>query len=275
MNRFIYIFLLIVALCTGCAKTYAPEMGETVTINYSLEAPQTKALGEGEAANYVWYGVYRFRDDSLVMECEAIQPFIDGKALCPVTMTLQQDYKVLFIAQHYENVSGLKTPTYIIDAANAAVSMPASGLLANSENNDMFAAIDTVMNFKPSAPKPITLKRRVAMINFWSSEADWSAAAAVPTHSSITISGIPSSYNLLTGEPSQTTMTVDFAKAPIISAAERHVASAYCLVGDEDLSATLQLYTSEDAPASTTITVDGISVAENRKTQIIGNMIND
>lgn len=271
----INIFTLFVAvMVAGCSKADVQTPCEdAVTVNYCIQTPLTKAAGDGSKADYVWYALYRFKDDSFVMECEHIQPFTDGKALCPVRMTLDQSYKVLFVAQHYEIEGAAKTPTYPIDAVNATVSMPAKAVV-NSENYDMFAAIDTVMHFKGSAPKSMSLKRIVSMVNFFSSEEDWNGAAQKPAYASLELSSVPKSYSLLTKTASQQTCKVPYAKAPIVSASDRHVATAYCLAGERGIGATINLYSSDQATLICTRTVADIPVAVNKKTQVTGNMIN-
>lgn len=262
-------------MVAGCSKADVQPLCEdqTVTVSYCIQTPLTKAMGDGSKADYVWYALYRFQDDSFVMECEHIQPFTDGKALCPVKMTIDQSYKVLFVAQHYEADAAGKTPTYPIDAPDATVSMPVNAV-AGSENYDIFAAVDTVMHFNGSAPKSVSLKRIVSMVNFFSTEDAWNSLVQKPAYCSLSISGVPAQYNLLSGTPSNRKVTVSYQMAPIVSETDRFLASAYCLPSGSSVDATLDFYADSQSPYYYSQIITSIPLERNKKTQVTGNIIN-
>jgi len=274
MKQRLFIFLILAAASlTGCTKSDVCQAEvEEVTVNYAVAAPATKAsepaLGNGAAVNYVWYALYR-TDGTLVNEF-TLQPFFEGKALCPVTMVRDQSYKVVFVAQHY-NVDGqTKTPVYAVNAESAVLSMPSS-TEANSDNSDLFCYVDEVIDYKgDNDPKSIILTRKVAQINFICTAEDASAAALqgkTPDSSAITLTGVPAYYDILAGEPSTATMTVQYAKTALTGDANL-LGSAFCFASDHIASAALKLYKGNDLTAS--VSVDHVPVEMNKRTNIVG-----
>ncbi len=278
MKTFRHIALaLAFLLALSCTKEVQPEHNdETITVQYgvAVDTP-TKTLGDGKTATHVWYALYR-ADESLVSECAAPAKIdvATGKAICPVTMAKDQDYKVVFLAMYYDVDGQTKTPAYEINAEDKTVSMPSTAL-ANSDKFDLFYGVDDVEDFQGTQSTNVTLNRVVAMVNFISNDEDWNAAVAegnTPTHSSIELSGVPAEFNLLTGIPSETTTDIQFAKAQIPEA--KHLGAVFCMPG-RGIEATINLYTSDDQNAAPvkTLTVSNITVEANKKTNITGNII--
>ena len=270
-------FILAAATLVLAASCNKAEMAsnEEITVNYSISVPVTKALGEGAAVNKVWYAVYR-TNGSLVSNYQAVD-FTDGSANCPVVMMRGQSYKVLFVAQHYDGVTG----AYAIDPATAILTMPTAAV-ANSDNYDIFTFVDEVTNYDGTPADAVVLKRRVAQVNFTCNETDWANTEALdmlPTHSAVTLTSVPQSYSLLSGTPSAETVSVTYAKNAR-PAGDMNLATVFCFVGASDAStdfttnATLSLYTSEDqADAARTLTVANLPVKSNHKTNVIGNIM--
>lgn len=262
-------------LAASCNKAEMAS-NEEITVNYSISVPVTKALGQGAAVNKVWYAVYRTTDGSLLKNYEPVD-FTDGKANCQVVMMRGQSYKVLFVAQHYDGVTG----AYTIDPATATLTMPTAAV-ANSDNYDIFTFVDEVTNYDGTPSDAVILKRRVAQVNFTCNDTDWANAGALgmlPTHSAVTLTSVPQSYSLLSGTPSAATVSVTYTKNAR-PAGDMNLATVFCFVGASDAStdfttdATLSLYTSEDqTEAVRTLTVDNLPVKSNYKTNVNGNIM--
>ena len=263
--------LVFAASCNKAETTPTEE----IAVNYSVNVPMTKALGEGTAVNKVWYAVYR-TDGSLLKNYQPVD-FKDGKANCQVVMMRGQSYKVLFVAQHYEGADA----AYEITPAPATLTMPTSAV-ANSDNYDIFTFVDDVVNYDGTPTDAVVLERRVAQVNFICNDTDWANAGALgmlPTHSAVTLTSVPQTYNLLSGTPSAVTASVTYAKNAR-PAGDMNLATIFCFVGASDAStdfttdATLSLYTSEDqVEAVRTITVDNLPVKSNYKTNVNGNIM--
>lgn len=265
---------LSLVLAASCNKAETTPT-EEIAVNYSVNVPMTKALGEGTAVNKVWYAVYR-TDGSLLKNYQPVD-FKDGKANCQVVMMRGQSYKVLFVAQHYEGADA----AYEITPATATLTMPTSAV-ANSDNYDIFTFVDDVVNYDGTPTDAVVLERRVAQVNFICNDTDWANAGALgllPTHSAVTLTSVPQTYNLLSGIPSTATASVTYAKNAR-PAGDMNLAAVFCFVGASDAStdfttdATLSLYTSEDqVEAVRTITVDNLPVKSNYKTNVNGNIM--
>ena len=272
MKTFTHIALALASLLAlSCVKEAQPEHNEEpVTVQYgvTVDTP-TKALGDGKTANYVWYALYR-ADGSLAKAYEPAKIDADRKAICPVTMVKDQDYKVVFLAMYYED----ETPAYIVDPEAKTVSMPTSAQ-ANSDKLDLFYGVDEVKGFQGVQNTNVALDRAVAMVNFISNDEDWNTAVtngSIPTHSSIELTGVSAGFDLLTGSPLETSAEIQFAKSQIPEA--KHLGAVFCLSGRK-IGATINLYTSDDPNAApvNTLTVSNITIEANKKTNIIGNII--
>lgn len=269
MKRIILISLaLFAAALLSCNKTEIVGNGE-VTVNYTVAMPQTKAsLGNGDAVNYVWYALYR-ADGSLVQEFP-LQPFATGSANCPVTMVRDQNYSVVFVAQHYDVAGDVKTPSYAVDAAKGVLQMPVAAK-ANSDNYDVFWYVDEVVKYDGNSnSKPITLTRKVAQVNYFCTSEDAAAAATLgmtPTASEIVLTGVPESYDIIAGQPSLNTVTVTYDKADLTGDTNL-LGTAYCLAGDNLTNAELKLYKGDEL--TTTIDVKNLPIEINKRTYITG-----
>jgi hypothetical protein len=268
MKLFRYIVLVITALTfLACAeKTLSQGGDEVVTVQYgvTIDTP-TKTLGDGKTANYVWYALYR-ADGSLVSECAAPSK-IDAyrKAICPVTMAKDQDYKVVFLAMYYEGT----TPAYTVDAQSQTVSMPTQAQ-ANSDKFDLFYGVDEVVDFQGAQSTNVELTRVVAQMNFELSETAWNDLHVDQTFKSqIQISGAPASMNIWDGRLGAAA-TISYAKTQI-PAEGRNIGTAYCFAsaaGDQKVEASIRLYTADGAEVKTT-SATAVPVAANRQTNLI------
>lgn len=278
MKKFRHIAALALAalLALSCAKETQPEgAGEMVTIEYGITVDSpTKALGDGKTANYVWYALYR-SNGTLMSTCTtpAKIDIATGKAICPVTMVKDQDFKVVFLAMYFDEVNGNKTPAYEIDADNKTVSMPASPQ-ANTDKFDLFYGVDNVVNFQGVQSTNVNLNRVVAQINFELSEEAWNALGAGQSLSShIQVSGAPTSMSLWDGTLTDT-KPITYAKAAI-PAEGRKVGTAYCFAsstGDQKVDAAITVY-KEEAKVKT-VSVTSIPVSSNKKTNLIISSLN-
>lgn len=261
-------------LAASCNKAEAPA-GEGLTVNYSVSVPATKALGEGAAINKVWYAVYR-TDGSLVSNYQAVD-FTGGSANCPVVMMRGQSYKVVFVAQHYDGAE-MTDPTYAIDPATAVMSINAGEAITNSDNCDVFTYVDDVVNYDGAPADAVVLERKVAQISFTCNATDWDNAAALgmtPTHSSVSLTNVPKSYNLLSGTPSTETVSVAYAKNALPGVA-CNLATVFCFVGagaNFTTDVTLDLYTSESGSSVRALAVPSVPAKANHKTNVIGNIM--
>lgn len=283
MYHKLIILVPIIFVAFACQKVHDVQdtVGEEVTVNYSVAvADATKAYGNGDAVYYVWYAIYKIGEDQNGNEtltfAKTFEPaqVVAGSADCRVTMMRGQSYRVIFVAQHYDVVDGVKVPVYPIDIDNGILSMP-NNPKANSDNYDVFYGVDDVIAYDGKATSPVTLNRIVAQVNFYPDQADWDAAnslSMLPAYSSMKVSGLAKSFDLWTGTFSDETVIVNFEKAPILSSADRHVASFYGLSNDV-VKINLYLYTTSADPYVRDVEIANVPAKANMKTNIKGMMM--
>ena len=271
MKTFTHIALALASLLAlSCVKEAQPEHNEeTVTVQYgvTVDTP-TKALGDGKTANYVWYALYR-ADGSLVSECTTPAKIdADRKAICPVTMAKDQDYKIVFLAMYYEGT----TPAYNVDAQQSKTVSMRTGGQANSDKLDLFYGVDVVEDFKGAQSTNVELTRVVAQVNFEMSEAAWNNLDVDQSFKSqIQITGAPASMNLLEGTLAEETSTITYAQTQI-PADGRKIGTAYCFAAADDgqkVEASISLYNA--AAIVKTASATAVPVAANKQTNLIIN----
>lgn len=272
MKTFTHIALALASLLAlSCVKEAQPEHNEEpVTVQYgvTVDTP-TKAFGDGKTANYVWYALYR-ADGSLVSECTTPAKIdADRKAICPVTMAKDQDYKVVFLAMYYDEVNETKIPAYDISAMGKTITIPSSAQ-ANSDKLDLFYGVDEVQDFQGAQNTNVTLNRIVAQVNFELSEEAWNTLSVDSSFKSqIAISDAPAVMHLWDGTLSGTaSMTYAMSTIP---AEERKIGTAYCFAsaaGDQKVGASIRLYNAAGTEVKTT-SATAVPVAANRQTNLI------
>lgn len=281
MKTFSHIALTLASLLAlSCAKEAQPECNDqmlTVQYGITVDAP-TKALGDGKTANYVWYAVYR-SNGTLMSECAAPAKIdiATGKAICPVTMVKDQNFKVVFLAMYFDEDGGNKIPVYKIDARNNTVSMPAQAE-ANTDKYDLFYGIDEVIDYQGTQSTNIQLDRIVAQVNFELAEASWNALGVTSSHmSEIEISGAPSKMNLLDATYSGS-IDMTYSKAVIPSEGNR-IGTAYCFASSDPaqavkVNASIRLYQNESDTQPKSASASDILVSANKKTNLILGSLN-
>ena len=158
-------------LAFACNKAETSE-SDVVTVNYTVTAPATKAFGEGESINTIWYALYK-TDGTLVTDFGTVA-FNAGSAVCPVTMVRDQSYKVVFVGLHYDS----HNPVYAIDPAKAAIAMPATAV-ANTDKYELFCTVQEVIEYDGGKTGSARLDRIVSQVNFVCTTEDWNAAATL------------------------------------------------------------------------------------------------
>lgn len=273
MRRIIYILSIITLSIVSCNKIDEEQPNDNeVTLQYRVSCDAlTKSIGYGEAVNYVSYAVYLKRGDSydFVSSFRPVAFSATGEAICPVVLAKDQTYKVVFVAQHY-NEKG--ESTYTVDFRNKMLTMPAEAV-ANSENYDLFHTVSDIIEFNGTQHEPVELVRIVAQVNLYCSQKNWEEAirsGRAPEYSDITIDRVPVSFNLIDGTVSADTKTVTYSKDSVPGNA--HLAYAYCLAGGT-ADAMIRLYKNNTDNDPFVITSPEIPVEKNKMTKIHGAII--
>lgn len=192
--RYILMAMLTVFAAISCTKEGQDAFVE-VTLDYSVTtADQTKAYGEGDAVTHIWYALYRKSNNTFVRSFTPA-PMVNGVASCPVTLVMNQEYKLVFVGMNYEMVDGKLTPAYLIQKEHATISMPATSV-ANSEKLDCFYGMDEIQVNQKETGTSIQLERITSQVNLLCKEEDWKNEYATAT-SGLKLSGVTKTFNLL------------------------------------------------------------------------------
>lgn len=258
----IFLFLLTALMFASCSKPdTVPVSGEEVTVNYSVAFPATKAQAT-DAVNYLWYAQYDHSTGVLLKEYTPVT-VTDGKAVCPVNMMREHSYRLVFVAQHFELDAELKIPVYAIDAQNALISMPLQAA-ANSADYEVFVGVSEMIEYDGGNADPVELKRIVAQVNCKCTQASWDTFR--PTSSSLTLEGVPQSYNALTKVFSTTKVKVEYAQKPLDDGQPCLIGMAYCFACERISKAELTLYNDSK---SVSLKADSLPVDTNNKTNVL------
>jgi hypothetical protein len=243
---------------------------EKLTIEYNVTIePETKAGSNDISVTHIWYASYMVTEvngeEKLILSA-VYQPsrIVDGKADCPVEMVKGRTYRNVFVAQHYDANS---VGAYDIDVNRKLINLSDSPV-ANSDDYDLFWGTDKVVAFNGTNLPSVTLKRKVAKLNFITDAEDWNLAEAndnLPTHSSITVNYIPSSISLIDGGFSNVQYPVTFEKN-VIPANEFSLGSVYFPVTEGNVEVTMLLY--KDDNLIRTVKATDIPVAPNYVTNL-------
>ena len=267
-----------IVLLAGCQKDTSVDVLEMTTMTYSVKAPAqiiTRAAGEGDEINVLWYGVYHRESDGKFIYMPDMSAFVtvnpQEDIKVPITLIKNQVYHLVFVAQHRSvSESGEYVYTYEINNENWEMRLNPEVPLTHGEHLDAFVFVDK--NIGPitgNENRSIVLQRPFTQVNIGTS------APELPSSFDLELTGVPSSYNLLTGEISQQTRSLELSGitplgGTITAGANTysHMATYY-IFGGASIGCTIEY---ETASGTVTKTISGISTAPNYKTNIVGNI---
>ena len=276
--------ILLFALCVlvSCTKESTLEP-EVMTVEYiaAVNECQVKSLGDGSEVNHIWYAVYN-ADGSLFYECDGPAELIGGKAYCPVKMVLGKQYRVVFLAMHYDDAH---ISAYEIDSASALVNYP-SRLQANTDKGDMFYTYEDVAVYSGMVAKGVVLERVVSQVNILCSASDWNAAQTKPGSSALELFGVPVSFSLFDGKASQTEGNVSYPRTGLPEGTDLNmngdyvVFSAYAFAPAapqvSEASAEFKMWDEgSSGSADYVISIPRMQLQSNMKTNVKGNLITE
>ena len=303
MKKLIYCALALAAglFATSCMQENLEPVqgGSTVTFTVSVPEVATKAIGDGSDINNLLYAVYRTEEDNvkdaiaelsssqLVYCINPLDPkgddeqpketyFTDGKAHISLELIKNQKYLVLFWAQHGETwVSGEDFDLTNITYPAHTEDNPG---LANSNNYEAFAGVAYVGEVTGSCSKNATLYRPFAQINLATNNPENYQVDI--KQSKVVIENALPIFNVATmhatGEA--TTVVYDYNANPDgkFNGYDHYVAMNYIFANPiEDpftVKVTCTIDTEEHGAGIETV-IDNVPVAQNYKTNIVGNLL--
>ena len=279
------IFALLLSTASCSDEQFAGDVtgGETtVTFNAQLPAGlQTRTAGDGQTATTLSYAVYEEGTTTPVITSEDEVNFVNGKATLSLKLAKGKTYDFLFWADAYGKNDAEKNP-YTVNFDTQTLTVNYDNALSNDESRDAFFGKANV-TVKGAVSENITLKRPFAQLNIGTNDMEKAKDSGLNTEalqSSVTVSGIFSSMNLLTGIPDESTSTeVTFGLNDIpdesFTADGRtfnYLALNYLLVSDQKGLVNCE-FTYTDGATTDTRTIDNVPVQRNYRTNIFGSLL--
>ena len=276
------IFALLLSTASCSDEQFAGDLtgGETtVTFNAQLPAGlQTRAAGDGLTATTLSYAVYEEGTTTPVITSEDEVNFVNGQATLSLKLAKGKTYDFLFWADAYGK-GDAKNP-YTVDFNTQTLTVNYDNALSNDESRDAFFGTAKVA-VKGAVSQNIILKRPFAQLNIGTNDMADAKDSGLNTEalqSSVTVSGIFSSMNLMTGEVSNS-VDVTFGsnaipeeKFTVEGNEYDYLALNYLLVSDQKGLVNCE-FTYTDGATTETRTIDNVPVQRNYRTNIFGSLL--
>ena len=247
--------------------------GAQTLVTYSLSSDiqfdvksDTKTSAASQT-NILWYGVYHKKENGNYVYMSDMSAFVQiddpSDITVPVTLIQDQEYRIVFVAQHRIENSGQEYKyMYNVDPQTGEMSRNTDATATDGEQLDVFVYVDSITTIRRELNRSITLQRPVAQINIATSQ-------ALPTTMEIKLSKVAKSYNVFEKTFSSerinltfNNMAVSREQLKVEEIQYNKLTSLYVLGGyniDMEISCDGQ-----------TKTISNISIAPNYKTNIVG-----
>ncbi len=259
------------------------QAGDESVVTFTAQlpgSPQSKAIGDGMTATTLSYAVYAPGTTTPLITSEDEVTFTNGQATISLRLASGKSYDLLFWADAY-GAENSNAP-YTVNFNTQTLTVDYSDAKSNDEARDAFFGNANV-TVKGAVSQNIILKRPFAQLNIGTNDME-EAKASLNTEalkSSVKVSGIFSSMNLMTGEVSKS-VDVTFGsnripeeKFTVGDNEYDYLALNYLLVsGEKGLVNCEFTYTDEATNDSKTIkTISNVPVQRNYRTNIIGSIL--
>ena len=290
MKKILYILAALVLLAS-CQKDAGVQASEEAVVTYDVKAPiefeiksagqgTGQGTGQGNAINALWYGVYHKKAEDTYRYMSDMSDFVQVTDIndisVPITLFKDQEYKIIFVAQHIEPVTsadGTTTNRYTYNInSDGDMSLNPEALITDTEQLDAFdywEQLDAFVYWEKTgviqndSKKNVTLSRPLAQINISTT------AAEKPSKIDIAVSGAAASYNIFSGAysaPADTPLSFRGLKC-----SGTDLATLYILPAGNSVDLTLSKYY-DGVTTPVDMTVSSVSVAPNYKTNVKGNI---
>lgn len=270
--------------------------GNKSEVSFSVNfegAAATRAIGDGTQADKLVFAVFN-EDGTKELMRETRDENVTYPATIKVSLAKNQTYRFAFWAQDAD------CQAYdVTDLAAVTVKYEGEAVVANDETRDAFFA-SLSKKVEGSFTETVYLKRPFAQLNVGVTKADWTAAVnsgVTVKNSSVVISDVATTLNLLTGEVSGKsavtfalntipgeTLEVDLDKDDAIAEDEKfHYLSMNYLLVNNSLDNLTQTASSnvdaefsfqpQEGGAAIVSKVPGITVQRNHRTNIVGRLL--
>lgn len=274
MKKILYILTALVLLAS-CQKDNAVQSHDKAVATFEVQTPfefeiKSGENGTGSKINALWYGVYHKKTDGNFVYMSDMSDFVQVTDIndisVPITLFKDQEYKIIFVAQHIKAVPSVdgnvsNCYTYIINE-NGQMSLNPSADITDGEQLDAFVYWEQTGVIKNDYKKEIELTRPLAQINVSSSVSE------LPIRIDLAVTGTAASYNIFDEQyAGPTSESISFNG---LFCNGEDLAAIYVLPAGN--SVTLDMTMHYDDGTSKTKQVQNIPVAPNFKTNVKGNI---
>lgn len=265
-------------LLAACQKNVVVDSAQEALMTYTLrpdvqfevKSGESTTAGSASQINVLWYGVYHKKAEGGYVYMSDMSAFVKVQNAAdikvPITLIQNQEYRIVFVAQHRLTPQDADhIYMYNVDEQTGVMTRNTAAAITSGEQLDAFVYVDEVGPVNGSHSKSITLHRPVAQINIATSQ------TPLPSDIDITLSNVSASYNIFDRTFSTETTTLTFNDiAPtgqtvtVNSIDYTGLTTLYVLGGNNiDMQITYN---------DNTKTINNIAIAENYKTNIVGNI---
>ena len=302
MKKLIYCALALAAglFATSCQQENLEPVQGASTVTFTVNVPEvaTKAIGDGSDINNLLYAVYRTEANNEQDAIELLRPehilycvnpldpkgakegnhtnFVEGKAYVSLELIKNQKYIVLFWAQNEQTwVSG---ETFDLTNITYPPHTKDNPRLANSNKYEAFAGVAYIGEVTGSCSKNAELYRPFAQINLATNNPENYEVDI--EKSKVTIENALPTFNVATMRSSgeATTVVYDYNANPDVefNGYNHYVAMNYIfanpIVEPYTVKVTCTIDTEAHGKGIETV-IDNVPVAQNYKTNIVGNLL--
>ena len=281
MKRLLIILASLILLAASCQKESCVDTPATLTytivpdVSFVVKSGEEAPASVNPAVNSLSYMVYHKKVDDngveyydYIPEMGAYVPIDNASDIrVPITLIKDQEYKLVFIAQHRFE-SQQRTTGYAYNVTEKGImSVNHQALFTSGDQLEAFTYIDKVGPITGNENRSIKLNRVVSQVNIGT------ASNHLPSALNIEVSGAADSYDILNNVYSDSSNELNFGFAVPsgkISVSDKDyncLATLYCL-GSNSLALTL---TNADS-ADDTFSISNVATKVNYKTNIVGNI---
>lgn len=269
-------FLLLTVL--GCQRVEVVGVPQVALMTYTLRQDiefEVKSDVQTTAVNTLSCLVYHFMNGGYEYVPE-LSLFVDltdpsnidnaGNINVSVKLFKDQQYRLIFVAQHLiDTAEG--TSNYVYTVNDGVMSVNPNAEITSGEQLEAFAFVDDAVKPTGVESKHITLDRVVSQVNICSSQ------NTLPSSLNVTVSGMPTSYDLVNDICSNETTTLTFGNIGVpgdkmsVSETEYNRLTTLHFLGSNKIDITLT------AEGRETFTINQVDTKVNYKTNIAGNLL--
>ena len=266
-------------LLASCSKedVTASQDGSAGVVTFNAQLPEglaTRAIGDGTTATTLSYAVYAHDEKTPLITSEDEVTFTDLKATVTLRLAVNKSYDVIVWADAPES-------PYTVDFAAQKVTVDYAAALSNDEKRDAFYK---VVEVETSAPvnENIVLNRPFAQINIGTNDTAEAAKAGLVVEKTKVNVKAYSTLNLMDGSVADQTDVVFGLNALPADPAQftvtgkgtyDYLAMNYLLVGEDKELVDCEFTVNDGAADIRTMTVTGVPVQRNYRTNIFGSLL--